>query len=358
MRKRLSLTPGKTRFLPEQTRFRPKRKKCLSGLTLFLLVLTLSLPEPLPAAIAEESETVEYGPAEESEAMEDDPAEGTEEDESVLPDDFVFPVMEYENFTHKTSRIYDSETLKYRIETFKVKGCRCYLVKLWLQDPGKQIRKATADWKKNIQFPAAMAKQIPEAVLAINGSGYVSPKYPWIPEDYPGTSKDYYYTPLGSLTVTDGEIFRNLEGIPYSGLTLETDGLHMYAGEDNETVLAAEPEQTWSFYDQCPMQRNGEVLTPKNWSFARKRARRTVIGRVDRNNYLILSVTEEGQGGLTLHEVNDFFRKHFEVEWLYNLDGGPSTALLARKQGRKKLSTVAGGKAKDADIMVFIELPE
>ena len=301
-----------------------------------VLSLVLSLPALLPGTSAAE----------------------TAEAENVLPDDYVFPVREYEDFTHKTSRIYDSESLKYRIETFKVKGCRCYLVKLWMRDPGKQIRKATAKWKKNIQFPSAMAKQIPDAVLAINGSGYVSPKYPWIPDDYPGTSKDYYYTPLGSLTVTDGEVFRNLEGIPYYGLTLEADGLHMYVGEDNETVLAAEPEQTWSFYVQCPMQMDGEVLTPKNWSFAGKRARRTVIGRVDRNNYLILSVTDEGRDGLTHHEVNEFFLAHFELEWLYNLDGGPSTALLARKQGRKRMGTVAGGAAKDEDIMAFIELPK
>ena len=305
------------------------------GLSL-VLSLMLCLLGLLPAAMAEEKA----------------------ETENVLPDDYVYPVEEYENFTHKTTRTYDSETLKYRIETFKVKGCRCFLVKIWLQDPGKQIRKATAQWKKNIQFPATMAKQIPDAVLAINGSGYVSPQYPWIPEDYPGTNKDYYYTPLGSLTVTDGEVFRYLEGIPYYGLTLEADGLHMYVGADNDRVLGAEPEQTWSFYTQCPMQMNGEVLTPRDWSFAGKQARRTVIGRVNRNNYLILSVTNEGRNGLTLHEVNDFFRKYFEVEWLYNLDGGPSTALLARKQGRKRMGTVAGGAAKDADIMAFTELTD
>ena len=270
----------------------------------------------------------------------------------------ILPPREYESFTHKAYRSYDSETLKYRIETFKIKNCRCFLVKLWMQDPGKQIKKATADWKKNIQLPAAMAKRIKGAALAINGSGYVSPTYPWIPEDYPGTGKDYYYTPLGSVTVTDGEVFRNLEGVPYYGLTLEDDGLHMYAGESNEKVLAANPSQTWSFYVQCPMQRKGEVLTPQDWDFASRRARRTVIGKVDRNNYLILSVTNEGGYGLTLHDVNDFFLKYFETEWVYNLDGGPSTALLARKVGKKRLVPIAGGAAKDADVMAFIELPD
>ena len=271
----------------------------------------------------------------------------------------VLPPREYD-FSHKAYMSYDSETLKYRIETFKIKGVRSYLVKLWMQDPARQIRKATADWKENIQLPSAMAKKIPNCILAINGSGYVSPVYPWIPEDYPGDNPDYYYTPLGSLTITDGELFRNLEGVPYYGLTLEEDGLHMYVGEDNETVLAADPSQTWSFYVQCPMQLHGEILTPKDWAFAGRSARRTVIGRMDANNYLILSVTNEDDTiGLSLHTVNNFFKKYFpDLEWLYNLDGGPSSALLARKQGKPRMRTVAGGRAKDADIMAFIELPE
>ena len=212
-------------------------------------------------------------------------------------------------------------------------------------------------WKKDILRPYDLAQTIPEAGLIINGSGYVSPVYPWIPEDYPGTGKDYYYTPLGSLTVTDGEVFRNLDGIPYTGLTLEEDGLHMYVGAENEAVLAADPIQTWSFYVECPMQMNGEILTPEDWEFAGKKARRTVIGRADRNNYVLLSVSHEGGIGLTLHEVNEFFREHFELEWLYNLDGGPSSALLARKKGNKRMKTIMGGGARDADIMAFIELP-
>ncbi len=268
----------------------------------------------------------------------------------------VYPPREYE-FTHKAYRSYDSETLKYQMETFKVHGIRCYLTKIWMRDPAKQIRKATASWKKNIMLPAHMAQKIPDAALVINGSGYVSPLYPWIPEDYPGKNADYYFTPLGSLTVTDGEVFRNLEGVPYYGLTLEEDGLQMYVAEDNEAVLARSPIQTWSFYIQCPMQRGGEILTPEDWAFAGKKARRTVIGRVDRNNYLLLSVSNEGGNGLTLHEVNDFFSQYFELEWLYNLDGGPSSALLARKKGAKKMRRIMGGGAKDADIMAFIELP-
>ena len=269
----------------------------------------------------------------------------------------ALPPREYEEFTHKAYMTYDSETLKYRIETFLIQGVRCYLAKVWVRDPARQIRKATADWKQNIQLPKEMVTKIPDAVLAINGSGYWNPTYPDVPEEYPGEVSDYFYTSWGSLTVTDGEVLRNLEELPYYGLTLEADGLNMYTGESTDRVLAANPLQTWSFRNLCPLQRNGEILTPEDWTFAEKKARRTVIGRVDQNNYLILCVSDEGGLGLTLHKVNAFFSKYFQTEWLYNLDGGPSSALMARKKGAKKLRTVMGGAAKDFDLMVFTELP-
>ena len=227
----------------------------------------------------------------------------------------------------KIIRSYDSPTLKYTVESFTMEGERCYLTRVWVQDPARQIRKATSTWKKNLKHPKVLAEKIPDAALVINGSGYVSPQYPEIPENYPGTSEDYFYTPLGSLTVTDGEVFRNLEGVSYYGLTLDADGLQMYTGADNAEVLATEPVQTWSFY----------------------------TGRVDKHNYLILSVDISKKDGLSLRRASVFFRESFRTEWVYDLDGGPSSALICRKRGNKKMHTVMGGGAKDADIMAFIE---
>ena len=255
----------------------------------------------------------------------------------------------------KIIRTYDSPTLKYTVERFTMEGERCYLTRVWVQDPSRQIRKATSAWKTNLRHPKVLAVKIPDAALVINGSGYVSPQYPEIPENYPGTSEDYFFTPLGSLTVTDGEVFRNLEGVPYYGLTLDGDGLQMYTGADNADVLATNPIQTWSFYTTCPMLRNNEDLLPEDWPFADKHAARTVIGRVDKHNYLILSVDTGKKDGLSLRRVSVFFRESFRTEWVYDLDGGPSSALLCRKRGKTKMSTVMGGGAKDADIMAFIE---
>lgn len=255
----------------------------------------------------------------------------------------------------RTVRTYDSPTLKYAMEKFLMAGEICYLTRVWVQDPARQIRKATADWRKNVKPAGQIAKKVEGAVLAINGSGFVSPLYPWIPENYPGTNEDYYYTPLGSLTVTDGEVFRSLEGVSYYGLALDADGLQMYADADNEEVLATSPSQTWSFYVGCPMLRNNEDILPADWDFADALAARTIIGRVDRNNYLILTVTRERGKGVTLRRAGEFFRENFDTEWVYDLDGGTSYALLCRKKGAKKMAAVSSGGARIADIMAFTE---
>ncbi len=255
----------------------------------------------------------------------------------------------------RITRTYDSPTLKFTMDRFLFDKEICYLTRVWVQEPDRQIRKATSDWHKNVKAPSEIVKKIEGAALAINGSGFVSPLYPWIPENYPGKNKDYYYTPLGSLTVTDGEVFRNLEGVPYYGLTLDGDGLQMYVDADNGDVLATNPLQTWSFYVGCPMLRGNEDILPAEWDFADRRAARTIIGRVDRNNYLILTVTKDRGKGISLRSASAFFREHFETEWVYDLDGGPSYALMGRKKRDGKIAKFSMGGARIVDIMAFTE---
>lgn len=249
---------------------------------------------------------------------------------------------------------FDTPTLKFTLERFVMTSEKCYLIRIWVRNPAEQIRKKTAQWEKGLSFARDMAKKLPEALLVVNGSGFVSPQYPEIPENYPGTSEDYFYTPLGSLTVTDGEVYRNLEGVPYIGLALTADGLQMYTGAENDTVLAEEPVQTWAFYPSCPMLRNNEDLLPEEWPFADKRAARTVIARLDAHNYLILTATAQNHGGITLRRASEFFTDNFSAEWVFNLDGGPSTSLLYRKKAGGRLSSLAGG-VKIEDIMGFTE---
>lgn len=262
-----------------------------------------------------------------------------------------------------THTVYDTETLKYTIEkctlvnrsadSGKTVKTVCYVTKVWVQEPARQIRKAISPWHEAIWKAENLAKQIDGAALVINGSGYVSKRYPEIPDNYPGVSADYYCTPLGSIAVVNGEVKRNLEGVPYYGLTLEEDGLHMYVGADNEEVLARRPIQTWSFYERCPLSLDGADILDHDWPFANRRAARTVIARLtEENTYLILTTHS---GGLTLPEVNAFLLGEYDTAWIYNLDGGPSSALMRRKQGSKTLKALHPAGQRIVDVMGFIE---
>lgn len=248
---------------------------------------------------------------------------------------------------------YDSETLTYAIRKIMINKAECYVTRIWVRDPARQIKKAISPWHKELWKADKIAGQIKNAALVINGSGYVSKTYPEIPDNYPGVSADYYCTPLGSITVVDGEVYRNLTGVPYYGLTLEEDGLHMYTGADNEEVLAKKPLQTWSFYEGCPMARDGEDILDHDWPFAQRRALRTIIAKLkEENTYLILTV---GSGGLSLIDANAYLLGEYDTEWIYDLDGGPSSALMRRNKGSQKLRITHEARQRIVDVMGFVE---
>lgn len=249
-----------------------------------------------------------------------------------------------------------SETLWWRIEKFNVEGANVYLTKACMADPGRQIGKATSDWRENTMAAEDIAKRAPEASLIINGSGYVTKRYAWIPENYPGVSEDYHYTPLGSVTVTDGEVLRCLEGVPYYGLTLNREGLRLHVADDPIDVLDEEPTQTWSFYVECPIINDHQSILDPEWTFTRVRAMRTIVAKMDDHNYLLMTVTRQ-KGGLTMQQCVDFLLEKFSPEWAYNLDGGPSSALMYRNQ-KGKLVTIWAPGQNNVDIMTFSELTE
>ena len=96
----------------------------------------------------------------------------------------VFPPETYE-FEKRVSVRYVSDTLCYTIESFTLDSIPVLLTKIWVADPLRQIRKVNAPWGKSLAQPLALAKQIPETVLATNASGYITKAYPDLPEGYP-----------------------------------------------------------------------------------------------------------------------------------------------------------------------------
>lgn len=273
----------------------------------------------------------------------------------------VYPPMEYD-LDIPGKRVYDtyvSDTLRFTIETFHMEGNKCVLTEVWVQDPGRQIRKVNADWGKDLANPKDLARKLPETVLATNASGYVTRTYPDIPASYPGKPADYYFTTLGSLVITDGKILRELDGVPFYGLALTGEGISMYRGADNADVLAASPSQTWAFFESCAMQENGADLLPEEgtWPMAKEKHARTLLARVNRNNYLLLHLPYgPALRGMSLYRLNQFFSEHFETEWVYNLDGGYSTSLVYRQQKKKSaLFLLVPNVQKIADLLCFTE---
>ena len=270
----------------------------------------------------------------------------------------VLPPETYE-FEKRVSVRYESETLIYTIESFTLDSIPVLLTKIWVRDPLRQIRKANAPWGESLAQPLALAKQVPGAVLATNASGYITRAYPDLPESYPGSPEDYYFTTLGSLVITDGEVLRNLEGVPFYGLALTEDGITLCRGAANGDVLSSGPRQTWAFFEPCAMQVAGEDTLPEEgtWPMAREQHPRAVLARINRNNYLMLHVpNREDSWGMSLYRINRFFSAHFSAEWVYNLDGGYSAALIYKGQEKNaRLVRLAPNRQPVADILCFTE---
>ena len=263
----------------------------------------------------------------------------------------------WESEKGKIIRRYEDEDLCYTIRRVVIqKRTTCYVTNVWMRDPGRQVKKAAAQWGKSLAAPSKLAKKVPEAALVINGSGYINRTYPDIPETYPGTSEDYYNTSYGSLVITDGEIFRNLEEVPFYGVVLNADGLNMYVGVLPEKILETDPISTWSFYDKCALIDQHEAILDTEWDFAEHKATRTILACIDKNNYVILTATNNI--GLRLTTATDYLMETFHPLWAFNLDGGPSSDLFAWKKGTKKLQNIFGTDRKDFDIMCFCVLTE
>lgn len=141
-------------------------------------------------------------------------------------------------------------------------------------------------------------------------------------------------------------MFRCLTGVPYYGLSLTRDGLHMHVGDDPADVLAANPTQTWSFYIECPVIRDHQSILDPNWRFTTAPAMRTIISCIDEHNFILLTVTRDGSRALTMRQCVDYLQSAFDPLWTYNLDGGPSIALYYRLSPEEDWVRVAGGTSR------------
>ena len=246
-----------------------------------------------------------------------------------------------------------TESLQARIQRCQLGSSECYLTTVRMRDPARQILKTTSHHRSDLATAQQLAEKLREARIIINGSGYVSPTYPAIPDNYPGTSADYYFTALGSVTVTNGRLMRRLAGVPFYGLSLQSDGLHLHNGDDPDAVLAANPLQTWSFYEKCPMILDGEIILDEAWTFASRSAARTILSKLPSGEYQILTGS-----GLKLTDAAHVLADTFHAVWSYNLDGGPSSALFVRDVPNAAPRLLFGARQKIVDVMGFCVLPD
>ena len=61
---------------------------------------------------------------------------------------------------------YQSETLRFTVESLCYQGAACYLTQVWMADPGKQIRKATSTWSRTCATPRKWPRTSPEQPCA------------------------------------------------------------------------------------------------------------------------------------------------------------------------------------------------
>ena len=304
-----------------------------------------------------------------SPCLAEEPAVSFPEPDSAVvypPEEFEFLKRVYAAGEKKIAS-YESETVSYLIESFNMEGTKCILTRVWVQDPARQFRKANAEWGAGLANVKDLGRKVKGAVLVTNASGYITKGYPDVPANYPGSPSDYYNTTLGSLVITDGEILRELEGVPFCGLALSEEGISMYRGADNSFVLATNPTQTWAFFEVCAMQENGtdllpeekDLVTDKDKELVKMKHARTVLARINRNNYVFLHIPYgTAYRGMNLYRINEFFFEHFDAEWVYNLDGGYSSSLYYCNQPQKKnaaLTLVVPHTQKVADVLCITE---
>ncbi len=252
---------------------------------------------------------------------------------------------------------YRSDTLCYTVTRYEWRDAVCYATRVHMESPGEQIGKSSSEFRVSLSLPSELAKNAErEVALAVNGSGFISRNFPYIPPEYPGKSSDYHNQPWGTLTVIHGQVYRKLDGLLFTGLTLQKDGLRMHSVEPVENVLQNNPQETWSFYDYAVVIADGEIMIDPAIKFNAATNTRNILCRIDDQEYLIVTITKEGERyGLTMVEAAEMIESLFSPEWAFNLDGNGSYALLVRQSPSDPLYPLVGNRTRVTDIVYFSE---
>ena len=218
---------------------------------------------------------------------------------------------------------YSDDTINVKTELID----NVYVTKIWVKDPSKQVKKASATWGTTLKTVEQQMRDKSDAIVACNGGGFMRANN-WEPAEnslYKTLNLKWDKTSSGNLVLTNGKTMRALKNA--SGAELKTNGqvgilpngsLKFYTGTTYKNVIDDGVKNTFTFTGYMLI--NNGVINSNCDSI--NKAIRNCVGQIDANNYVILtSYTNE-----TIKRMAEVGKK-VGCQYLYNFDGGGSTTL-------------------------------
>ena len=201
-----------------------------------------------------------------------------------------------------------------------------YVTKIWVKDPSKQVKKASAPWG-SLKTVEQQMKDKSNAIVACNGGGFMRDPF-WVPGEnslYRTLKLNWDKTPSGNLVLTNGKIMRALKYA--NGVELKTSGqvgilpngsFKLYNGTTYQKVIDDGVKNTFTFSAYMLID-NGVI---NSMCDSTQEAMRNCVGQIDGNNYVILT----SYSNETIKRMAEVGKK-VGCKYLYNFDGGGSTTL-------------------------------
>lgn len=315
---------------------------------------TKPTPSPSPSQSTTPSESAtstvdeSASPSESSE-----PEESGESTESAQPSTSTKASEGEHTYSQTGSKIssYKDESISVTVE----KIGNFYVTKVWLKDPSQQMKKASADWGKQLKTVNNMLNGKKGAIVGCNGSGFFL-KGAWEPgSKSPIRSTAWNKTTEGYLVITGGKILRQLEGQKTNALLgiLPGGGFKYYESNAYSDVTGDGVQDTYTFgpmlvYEGKAYKQN--TGSPR-FSNMTAKAYRCCVGQVDSNNFIILSTKNQS----SLNECASMGLK-LDCNMLYNMDGGGSTTLWFRAGTSGNGKQIRETKRAVGDALYFTSL--